>query len=393
MFIAPLFLYCCQAQLQEEDSDPWQYNPASAASMQTQNLNVARIIFIPEVRCQGGTCLDERKTGRVYFPQADQQIPVSAVQNRVEEHTRVIARSLTEGSRFRGQGQPAIQYNITQTRLFNHLPINAAAQRPDYRRILTDVNVCDWVDRQGIRQIWMWSWHYDANNPGSYTGPLDVNKAVNPAESNMAMGRRSRALFNRGSYGDVSNSEQTDDLPICENTYTVFNYTYQSEIPGNPIHNHMHQLESLFSLGNHNLFWNSFGGKQYFDEPRAWGCGNAHWAPNSMVKSDEYRYDLGRSSRAACENWDPDGFSIATDVSCSKWGCNDIGYYVWFMQRLPGFANPLSYQGRYLRNWWSAVADFDGFFSQGRDLVSSYAAPPKNCGSFRLYGMLPDRCR
>ena len=81
--------------------------------------------------------------------------------------------------------------------------------------MLNSLDVCHYVDVLGVKEVWVWMYH---------TG------SIGPIESNMAMGRMSQAYWNHGTYGDVSNSYQQNDLPVCNRTYTVYDYNYGRDI-------------------------------------------------------------------------------------------------------------------------------------------------------------------
>ncbi|MDW7682272.1 MAG: hypothetical protein SCK70_17040, partial [bacterium] len=126
--------------------------------------------------------------------------------------------------------------------------------RPHYNQILSNINICDYVDNHGVKEVWIYGYH---------------TAVIGPDESKMS-----------SKYGDVSNAFPKDEdipeeyrLPRCVNSYVMFNFTYQpggAQDIGNNIHNRMHQLENVIffaeNLGyppNDNnvigsLFWDDF---------------------------------------------------------------------------------------------------------------------------------------
>jgi hypothetical protein len=249
---------------------------------------------------------------------------------------------------------------------------NNGTYRPHYRSILDGINICDYVDRHGVREIWIYAYH----NP---------HGGIEPVESKMS-----------GPTGDVSNSEREPSsqyaLPLCSHTYTLYTFGWgiDSETSyHNNIHNRMHQIENLLFFSENrgypayagsptkpgnttgSVFWDSFS--QYI---QSWttvnngACGNTHFAANWLnVATEAYRYNSTVTVRSDCEDWHPDkAFSIYKQITCLNWGCTDIGFFKWFMQNMPGYGNGIIYQGKQMRNWWEAMYDFDEFISRGRSL-------------------------
>ena len=122
---------------------------------------------------------------------------------------------LTKASTYRGYkdsaATPSLNYFVHDTKEFltaipasnNQIPwkIGQQVYRPDYMKILNDVNICNYVDNLGVRHVWMFGYH---------TGPeiaIAQPPYIEPKESNMAMGTASQAFWNHEGYGDISNSE------------------------------------------------------------------------------------------------------------------------------------------------------------------------------------------
>lgn len=293
-----------------------------------------------------------------------------------------IAYSLTKGtsSTLPGNYNPNIfQQNFVGYSLKEHLVYHQPVPpSPDFEPyydhigILNAIDVCHYVDDLGIQEIWIWGPHNEELTP-----PLV------PIESNMSMGRKSRAVWNHGNYGDISNSSQYDDLIQCENSYTVYNYNYGRTVR-EALHDHMHQYEKLFGFADGNIFWNLFAGNRRTGPI----CGNTHNPPNTVFPSEEreegeeYDYDSLRVVTDICTGrWflnvpgeDPKPY-YGPFVNCEAWGCDDFivcedcennGYYEWWTQRMPNTdcAVPVAEKpGHYYRNWWQAIYDFEGYFA------------------------------
>ena len=305
---------------------------------------------------------------------------IAEVRDNVTSLTTSILPDLTEASRFRfyKDSQSLNYLNYTQygnvreylepLPVGNPVPWNPSVYRPDYIQVLNRENICDLVDNQGVQQVWLWGYHHDE---------------IEPAESNMAMGTNSQFYWNHGIYGDVSNSEQTNDMPVCSKTYVLFNYNYARGIP-EALEDHMHHLESILKfLNQYNvprdpydnmLFWNRFvGASGYQPTISNPGCGWTHYPPNGTADYDWYNLTPVLSD---CMDWKPDGTGTKTSINCETWagtGCQDSGggrsFKVWWMQSIPGYNNGLGHQGKDLKNWWDAVYDFDGVLAQGGGLL------------------------
>lgn len=234
-------------------------------------------------------------------------------------------------------------------------------------KYLSRAGICDYVDNKGVTEVWVWMYHSDITYP---------------IESNMAMGRLSRDYWNYDGYGDISNSQRENDLPICDHTYTVYEFNYGRELR-EVIEDFGHQLEALLNFaddsdskqpGDDGLFWKRWVGSEYKDgkiyNP---GCGWTHYAPNG---NGDYQWYNEASVLSDCEDWKPDGSGVKKSVNCHTWAgnvCSDDGgvaWKTWWMQNLPGKDNKLSYNGKPLRNWWDFIVDFDKAIAQGKKLTA-----------------------
>lgn len=237
----------------------------------------------------------------------------------------------------------------------NRVPWNQQAFRPDYKKILNAINICDYVDGKGVNQVWLWSYH---------TGIIE------PAESDMSMGTDSKPFWNHDTYGDVSNSEQSDDLPVCKRTYVLYNYNYQRGL-GEMLEDHGHHIEAVLRFADYDLFWNKFVAP-HGETGRVNNCGWMH-APPNVSDNDQYNWTSKTTVLSACKDWKPLGDGTAVkSIDCSEWGCaNDTGasYKIWWMQNLPGINNDLTYQGKNLRNWRAFIGDFDQAIVAGKTFV------------------------
>ena len=91
----------------------------------------------------------------------------------------------------------------------------------DYNAIMQRINIQRWVERRGVKEVWIWGYH---------GGVLDL------WESNMA-----------SPFGDVSNSNRDpNDLPVLKSTYTVYHYNYQRGA-SEAVEDHIHQIEAVLN--------------------------------------------------------------------------------------------------------------------------------------------------
>lgn len=296
----------------------------------------------------------------------------------------------SEATRYHGYKNAAaprfLQYKVVDWKDFA-IPIprghlleqkpNGNAYRPNYGGILKGLNICDYVDNKGVKEVWMFGYHND--------------NGIVPDESKMS-----------SKYGDISNALPKDEsveaqfrLPRCTHSYTLYNFTYQpTGEAGNTMHNRIHQIENIIPYAEGegrwpptvantkgSIFWDDFAeyvqNNSYFVEPdgaRKAGyrssCGNGHITPNwNNTKTQGYQYNLSIQGEFNCETWQPDDTKTTyIKAGCEKWGCTDVGFYKWFMQNMPGYNNGIIYQGKKMRNWWEAMYDFNAFVDQGRSL-------------------------
>lgn len=285
------------------------------------------------------------------------------IKNNVDKLNTLLAGYLQDGTKFhyyeRNWGDPAVNYNFyKKITKFQTVPFTSELYpgKPDvwlldYNVILGDVAVCDMVDSEMINEVWIWTY---------------PNKHVKGWTSNMS-----------GPYGDISNSDKLPyDMPKCKYTYTVYVYDYSKDVSV-ALLQHLQQFETLFSKLNLDLFWYKYVG--YFANSKWEGnlgnplildgkrrCGSSNFPPNA---TDFNQWDNHEYIPTDCPNWDPNGKALWDGWNCEVWGCTQTGYYVFWMQNIPGPDNNLNYNGAKLRNWWDFISDFDNAMKIRQDLV------------------------
>ena len=278
---------------------------------------------------------------------------------KTERITRTLAAALEEGSRFRAYkdptARPSLKYTIVGTREFlEPLP---TVPRPGhkvpctgYDRIMERINIRDWVETRGVKEVWLWGYH---------------GGRVVLWESNMA-----------GPFGDISNSNRDpNDLPVLKKTYTVYHYNYQRG-PSEACENHMHQIEHVLNHVDGRdrtppakwgdlLFWGKFVGSDASHKIVRPGCGWTHYPPNG---ERDYDWANKRYVPSDIEDWKPDGTGRTQPLNCDRWAGDSLRWFIYWMQSLPGADSGLVHDGKPLRNWWAFIGDFDRAMAGGRTL-------------------------
>jgi hypothetical protein len=269
--------------------------------------------------------------------------PLDRIRAKVDRMTKETREALQEGSRFRAyknpKAPPSLRYVVVDAKEFlEALPVSkkktGEAFLPDYRSILERVGIQRYVEKLGVKEVWIWGYH---------------SKEVAPWESNMA-----------SQFGDVSNSDRdTKDLPVLKQTYTVYHYNYQRET-SEAVHNHIHQIEAVMRKHGGDL-WQTWEGK-----PGSWRCGNCHFPPNGKKDYDWANKDFVESD---IEDWRPEGFGKMKRINCDRWGGDSLKWFVYWMQSMPGYRNRLVYKRKRLTNWWVFMADYDLVRTKGIELT------------------------
>jgi len=300
-----------------------------------------------------GTNIDIQLTGDVGGP-------VVVVQEKTRKLTQEIIGALQEGSRYRAyanpSNQPALIYEVAATiEYFEPLPTKKQfgpdVPMTDYRRIMERIQIREWVEDKGIKEVWIWGYH---------GGKLGL------WESNMS-----------SPHGDVSNSDcNTNDLPILKRTYTVYHYNYQRGA-SEAVENHVHQIEALLNFVDGRnvtppdqwsdlLFWGKFVGSDKSHHIVRPGCGWSHYPPNAI---QDYDWANRVYVQTDMDDWKPDGSGRKSRINCERWGCDSLKWFVYWMQHLPGPGNDLESQGKRLNNWWTFIGAWDQAMERSLKLV------------------------
>lgn len=84
-------------------------------------------------------------------------------------------------------------------------------------------------------------------------------------------------------------------------------------------------------------------------------CGDAHWPPNQPVTSTTpYIWNSHAAYPNRCTDWQWSNATSNMNVSCETWGCTQEGFFVWYLQNVPGLNNDSHGRTGTLRpNWWN----------------------------------------
>jgi hypothetical protein len=274
----------------------------------------------------------------------DVDVSLQDIRRHTDRETERVVEALERGSAYHRYqdptARPCLRYPILDTIEFlEPLPSwhKRGHQVPmvDYDAILERINIRQWVEERGVKQVWLWGYH---------GGVVDM------WESNMA-----------GPFGDISNSDQDGrDMPVLNQTYTLYHYNY-GRTASEAVEDHIHQIEVMLRQADLDLFWNRFVGRT--GEGR---CGWAHYPPNG---ERDYDWANRKTVWSDIEDWRPDGTGQRRPIDCTRWNCGSLDWFVYWMQNLPGRNNGIQYRGRPLANWWAWVGDWDGVMAAGLGLV------------------------
>lgn len=235
--------------------------PADLMTPATGNLYEIPVVSICYLPTKDGVHLDPDAT--------DLDATLYQMYEKIVMMNRQIKFALEEGSRYHGyrdrNARPTMGYKVVAMITLNEdLPRDSVERRGkpgtyqiDYNKILERFKSRDWVDKEGVKEFWVWGYHY---------GDLEV------IESNM-----SSPLT-----GNISNSERREgDMPIYENSYIVYNYNYERSAV-EAIHNHGHQLEAMLSYVNQQ----QDGNKKLFNDQFMQRIGWTHCPANTKKDYD-----------------------------------------------------------------------------------------------------------
>lgn len=285
--------------------------------------------------------------------------PYETIRQNTISVTNNLKNDLSKASKYLGYKNLSVPSSLTYqiVNTYEHeegVPFDPTTRKPQYKKILQDHNICDYVNNKNVKEVWLWA----------YQGPnkSDGQPFLAISESKMS-----------GPFGDISNSSREGDMPACKYTYRVYTFNY-GRGTSEALESWGHQMESELDAVDEKLFRNKFQGPNYppiLGQPGR--CGSVHNPPNARF---EYDRENPTPYNSDCLDWNPSSLGSISQISCKNWGCGSNGddtpsrrYMVWMWQNLPGLNNTKIYNGKALRNWWDIHGDFDNVMANSRKLT------------------------
>ena len=291
--------------------------------------------------------------------------------------------SIEEGSRFRDYGKDVVnQYvDVNVVAYINVYKLEfttiAGNRMIDYNKLFDKLNMRNYVDNQGVKEIWF-TIFCKAKYPSVVgTKYEDPSTYYTQPETNMS-----------SKYGDVSNSNRNvTDLPIYNNTYVVYGFEGTRGVETD-LHNRGHQLEiqltnvddtekiKFGSTYSPTLFWKDFVGWSQVNDRPLGRVGCTHMPPNT---EKDYDYTNKTFVKSDIKTWKPSGGTYE-DVNTDTWtnikykfDMNGVGltapvnydkdshtkWMIFWFQSIPGYENNIPYGNTTLNNWWDILYKWD----------------------------------
>ncbi len=298
--------------------------------------------------------VDVSKTGSWKDPD------INKLRAKISDSNKKFSESLIDGSKYHGykipSATPSLNYFIVDEKEFlGEIPTSPITKAPgtgtDYFKILKrDVDVCNYVDNGDVKEVWIWTYESDK---------------IRSISTNMAWGYKIKDYWNyidsiddSKSYGDLSIYSE-NDLPICQKTYTVYNYYYKENFDEMPdLHSYQFDL-IVGNIGNNKDVYGSF----------TKSCGANICPPNTNCPTESWCSKI--TVQSDCEDWKPTG-GEKKQISCYNWdsdckGDCEASFKIWWMQNIPGKNNNLkTSDGKNVENWWEYIGDFDNAMKTGK---------------------------
>ena len=219
------------------------------------------------------------------------------------------------------------------------------AFKPDgvsYEAIFRELNLVERVQREDIRDIWIWGAPYFGTDEYAMKIPADLT--FYPTDN---------PWFYR-----------PYDIPDCGRTVWVMGFNYEVG-EDNALHSFGHRCEGILALTVGGGIWDGNAG-----ETNAWSrftrqarkfpddaqCGNVHGGPNAK---GDYDYAQTNVVMSAADDWLNYPYLSGTrkPISGATWGKpHHLNYMKWWLGHLPRNAGQTN--GTY-NNWWRYVVDYD----------------------------------
>lgn len=299
--------------------------------------------------------------------------PLSDARARTQKVNLETMAYLDKGSIYHGYkdtaATPSLSYQLFERKEFQ-IPVPALGGYANHVKILTDLNICNYVENLGVKEVWLWMYH---------------TAKIAPVES-----------YQIGPNHQTGNGYM--NLPVCQKSYTVYDYNL-SRGTADSLEDHTHHIEHLWESldAEAEALYQAFTNEQDEFKPNNLSlplhCGWTHCPPNVIISPNNcnpetnvcycegYNWTSERTVDSDCENWKPDGTGTKTSVNCHSWDgatCVDnggINFKVWWMQNIPGKDNSLTYNGKSLKNFWDFIGNFDAAIANGKSLTIPLPSP------------------
>ena len=383
-------------------SEPFLSAPADNALFEVPVLIIS---FIPTD--------DNVNVDEAYSYQFCNKTTVENMEHTILSYNKRLKFAIEQGSRFRNykdsSSVPSIGYRVLDyITIYEPMPPagilygydNGTLEYScDYEQIFNRLDVKDYVENQGVKEIWIWANGVNGTIPCFDPAIHFPENFRASSESNMASPVT----------GDISNSPRIpDDLPIYKSGYIVIHQSPNRNQSIN-MEPHTHQFENMFTCinvkqdGNSNLFWNDFVGK-------IGRCGWTHTPPNTEINYGYMSYiqhdtTLVKPVLSDIEDWKPDNSGVKTLVSYHNWedkiydwpdsltefdGRNELQWFIYWLQSIPGYNNNIPYGcDKVITNWWEFIARWDSCNLNGTGLYETRPAGIIHvtaCGSYTSPG-------
>jgi len=259
-----------------------------------------------------------------------------------------LASEMRTVTTYKGIGEPAINFEIAQNIDVNHSPTKKSFDNLDYDALIKEFNVCEKLNNHQIDEVWIW---VDDVFPGANT------LISGPGVSD-----------NTG----ADTNDHTSFVPCGSKTLTLMIFSTSSPYTS---WGHLMEMGQRITMiakligksAEYEQFSNNSSSFSFTKTlPRiengqnVWACGTLYIPPNNVdegTNSSSKRLVL-----SDCDDWNFKRSGNFKEIDCSAWGCNDRGYYTWWMQHIPGLGNNLvDKNGKPMTNWWYAFGKYDEY--------------------------------
>jgi hypothetical protein len=354
-------------------------NPPVLAQPAPNSLYEIPVLILRYLPTRDGVGIDTTYDSDLSAPG---EISVAQMKLNLETNDRRLKFMFEEGSRFRGYkaplARPAVGYKVVAAiNVYEPVPPGRANAQsptrfyPDYEAIFERFNVRQYIEQQGVKEIWFWG----GTAPETTASP-DRLRAY--WESEMS-----------GPNGRVCNCGEPSGLPAYPKTYVLFGRSTR-QTQAEAARARGHHLEKILTQVNNRdadtaLFTTRFLGFDATGTFQRGRCGSANIPPNTVTN---YDYLNETPFAGDCEDWIPDGGGATKPISATTWASipyawpdpsiplkTESQFYIYWMQGMPGIASAIPHRGQQMSNWWQFTADWDASTTAGLGLMEVQATP------------------